>query len=212
VSIFSIFDGVNGVEKGKFMAMLSGESVDQMGFASIGKNVQISDRASFYNTAKISLGDSVRIDDYCVLSAGIGGIYIGSYIHIAVFSLLIGAGKITLSDFCGISSRVSIYSSNDDYSGATMTNPMVPSQYTGVTHADVLLGKHVIVGSGSIILPGVTLEDGVAVGALSVVMKDCEAFGIYTGNPARRIKERKCDLLELEQAFLANSRGVRPCI
>lgn len=185
------------------MAMLSREAIEQMGFASVGKNVQISDRASFYGASRISIGSNVRIDDFCVLSAGVGGISIGQQVHIAVYSSLIGAGKILLSDFCNISSRVSIYSSNDDYSGATMTNPTVPSAYTGVTHADVFLGRHVIVGSGSVILPGVTLEEGVAVGALSLVNKSCTAFGIYSGNPARRISERKRDLLELERDFLA---------
>lgn len=186
------------------MAMLSREAIEGMGFASVGECVQISDRASFYGTARIALGSNVRIDDFSVLSAGIGGISIGQHVHIAVYSSLIGAGKITLSDFCNISSRVSIYSSNDDYSGATMTNPTVPSDYTGVTHADVLLGKHVIVGSGSVILPGVTLEDGVAVGALSLVNGDCKAFGIYAGNPVRRVKERKHDLTELEQQLVAS--------
>lgn len=187
------------------MAMLSHETIQTLGFASVGENVQISDRASFYGVKKIILGNNVRIDDFCVLSAGNGGIKVGDYVHLAVYSSLIGAGQITLSDFCNISSRVSIYSSNDDYSGETMTNPTVPSKYTGATHADVFLGKHVIVGSGSVILPGVTLEDGVAVGALSLVHKRCEAFGIYAGNPARRIKERKRDLLELEQRFMASN-------
>ena len=186
--------------------MLSREAIECMGFASVGDNVQISDRASFYGSARIAFGSNVRIDDFCVLSAGIGGISIGQHVHIAVYSSLIGTGKITLNDFCNISSRVSIYSSNDDYSGATMTNPTVPSEYTGVTHADVLLGKHVIVGSGSVILPGVTLEEGVAVGALSLVNRNCEAFGIYAGNPARHLKERKRDLLELEQQ-LVESKG-----
>lgn len=185
--------------------MLSREAIQTLGFASVGKNVQISDRASFYGVTRIVLGNNVRIDDFCVLSAGDGGIKVGDYVHIAVYSSLIGSGRITLSDFCNISSRVAIYSSNDDYSGATLTNPTVPSEYTGVTHADVFLGKHVIVGSGSVILPGVTLEDGVAVGALSLVHRNCEAFGIYAGNPARRIKERKRDLLELEQQFMAST-------
>ena len=106
-------------------------------------------------------------------------------------------------DFSGLSSRVSIYSSSDDYSGATLTNPTVSSELTGVSHADVTLGKHVIVGSGSVVLPGVILEEGVAVGALSLVNKRCETFGIYAGNPATRIRERKRDLLELEQRFMA---------
>ena len=190
------------------MAMLSREAIQALGFSSVGDNVQISDRASFYGAARITLGNNVRIDDFCVLAAGVGGIVIGDYVHIAVSASLIGSGKITMSDFSGISSRVSIHSSSDDYSGATMTNPTVPSEYAGVTHADVFLGKHVIVGSGSVILPGVTLEEGVAVGVLSLVHKRCEAFGIYAGNPARRIKCRKQDLLELERLFLASKVGL----
>jgi galactoside O-acetyltransferase len=184
------------------MGRLSHEALEAMGFAAIGKNVVISDKASFYNCASIALGDNARIDDFCVLSAGAGGISLGNNVHIAAFSLLVGAGRITLADFSGISSRVSIYSSTDDYSGATMTNPTIPSEFTGVAHADVSLGKHVIVGSGSVILPGAILEEGVAVGALSLVKGHCPAFGIYAGNPAKRVKERKRDLLELERQFL----------
>ena len=189
------------------MAMLSREALEAVGFAAVGDNVQISDRASFYGASRIHLGSNVRIDDFCVLSAGIGGICIGNNIHIAVYSSLIGAGRITLSDFCNLSSRVSIYSSSDDYSGASMTNPTIPTEYTSVTHADVFCGKHVIVGSGSVILPGVILAEGVAIGALSLVNRDCDSFGIYAGNPARRVKERKRDLLELEQKLTENLKA-----
>lgn len=183
------------------MAMLSREDIEALGFFSIGENLQISDRASFYGVERISLGSNVRIDDFCVVSAGVGGICIGDHVHVAVYSSMIGAGKITLSDFCNISSRVSVYSSNDDYSGAAMTNPTVPAEYTRVTHADVFMAKHVIIGCGSIVLPGVVLEEGVAIGALSLINKSCKAFGIYAGNPAKRIKERKRDLLEVERRF-----------
>lgn len=186
------------------MAMLSHELIARIGFASVGENVQLSDRASFYGADRIVLGDNVRIDDFCVISAGLGGILIGNHVHISVGASLIGAGKITLCDYVCVSSRTSIYSSNDDYSGAAMTGPTLPTEFTNVRHADVLLGKHVVVGSGSVVLPGVTLEDGVAVGALSLVNRNCEAFGIYAGTPARRVKERRRDLLELEQRFLAN--------
>ena len=79
--------------------MLGREAVEALGFASVGENVQISDRASFYGSNRISLGSNVRIDDFCVFSAGVGGISIGDYVHVAVYSSLIGAGKITLSDF-----------------------------------------------------------------------------------------------------------------
>lgn len=182
--------------------MLSREQIQSMGFASVGKNVQISDRASFYGIGKIHLGDHVRIDDFCILSAGEGGIHIGNYIHIACYTSLIGGGRITLSDFSNLSSRVSIYSSNDDYSGSTMTNPMVPDNFKNVQHAPVHIGRHVIVGSGSVVLPGTILGDGSAVGALSLVTSNCEEFGIYAGTPAKRISNRSKNLLELEREFL----------
>lgn len=186
------------------MTQLSKKAISELGFKKVGENVMLSDRASFYNCSKISIGDNVRIDDFCVLAAGAGGIEIGSYVHIAVGSTLIGAGRIAMKDFSGLSSRVAIYSSSDDYSGETLTNPTVPVEYKSVFSADVLIGKHVIVGCGAVILPGVQLGDGVAVGALSLVARSCESFGVYAGNPAKRIKERSRNLLAFEQRFLSS--------
>ena len=186
------------------MGFLSERTLADMGFASVGQQVSISDRASFYGCCRINLGDNVRIDDFCVLSAGEGGIHLGSHIHVAVYSCMIGAGRITLGDFANVSSRVSIYSSSDDYSGSTMTNPMVPNEYKDVDVADVQIGRHVVIGSGSVVLPGTVLEDGVAVGALSMMRGCYPEFGIYAGVPARRIRERSRNLLEVEQLFLRN--------
>lgn len=61
--------------------------------------------------------------------------------------------------------------------------------------------KHVIIGAGSVILPGVVLQEGVAVGAMSLVNKDCDEFTIYAGAPAKPIKKRSKNLLELEASF-----------
>jgi dTDP-4-amino-4,6-dideoxy-D-glucose acyltransferase len=103
------------------MAWLTNKQISSMGFAKVGSNALLSDKSSYYNCGKIEICSNVIIDDFCVLSAGSGGILIGRNIHIAVYSLLIARGKIILSDFSNLSSRVSIYSSNDDYTGNTMT-------------------------------------------------------------------------------------------
>jgi acetyltransferase-like isoleucine patch superfamily enzyme len=176
--------------------------LDHIGFCSVGSNVFISKKASFYGASRISIGNNVRIDDFCVLSAGIGGIKLGNYIHIGIYSSLVGEAAIEMEDFSGLSSRVSIYSSNDDYSGEYMSNPTVPQKFTSVYSADVLLCKHSLVGSGSIILPGVTLNQGAVVGALSLINKDCESFYIYKGSPAKKIIKRKNNVLTLEDKLL----------
>lgn len=188
------------------MAWLTAQQIMEMGFAYVGDHVQLSDKASYYNCQNIRLGSNIRIDDFCVLSAGAAGIDIGNYVHIAVYSSLIGAGNIKLSDFSNLSSRVSVYSSNDDYSGATMTNPMVPVEFTKVKHANVEICRHVIIGAGSIILPGVILDEGAVVGALSLVNKHCQAFGVYGGSPAKRIGERMRDLLDLEKQLIDKNK------
>ncbi len=184
------------------MSFLSEAELAALGLAQVGRDVRISRLASLHNAANIRIGDYSRVDDFCVLSAGEGGIEIGRNVHVAVYSCLIGRGKITLCDFANISSRVAIYASNDDYSGTWMTGPTVPARFTNITVAPVTIGRHAIVGSGTVILPGVSVGEGAAIGALSLVTLDCDSFGVYVGTPARKIKERRRDLLAHERDYL----------
>lgn len=181
------------------MGFLLDHDLRQLGFKFLGKDVKISDRVSIYNPQAISIGDYSRIDDFCILSAGQEGIEIGAYVHIAAYCSLIGRCRIQLDDFSGLSSRVAIYSSSDDYSGETLTNPCVPEEYKRVHHAPVHLGKHVIVGVATCILPGVTIGEGSAIGAFSLVSRSIDKHIIASGVPARAIKARQQEMYVLEQ-------------
>jgi galactoside O-acetyltransferase len=200
------------------MAFLSRQALRRVGFAAIGTDVCVSDRASIHGASRIALGSHVRIDDFCVLSAGEEGMRIGSHVHIAVHCSLIGKALIEIDDLSTLSSRVAVYSSNDDYSGAGLTNPTVPVEYRRVTNAAVRIGRHVVVGSGSVILPGVTIGEGAAVGALTLVNRSLAPFTLYAGIPARRLRDRSKAFLELEAQWRAamarptraTSRGTRP--
>lgn len=174
----------------------------KLGFKYIGNNVRLSNKISFYNTKNISIGDNSRIDDFCVISAGSGGIEIGRNVHIACFCSLIGQERITMCDFSGLSSRVAVYSSSDDYSGQFMTNPTIPSEFSGVDSRPVYIGKHAIIGSGAIILPGAYVDTGVAVGALGIVKGRCKAWLVYAGSPLKALKERKKNILKLEAEMI----------
>lgn len=182
------------------MAYLTSKQLKEMGFKSLGKNVKISDKASIYNADQIEIGDNSRIDDFCVVS---GKIKLGAYCHITPMCLLAGGKKgICLEDFCTLAYGVKVFSQSDDYSGETMVNSLIPKKYKNEKIEKVTLKRQVIVGAGSIIMPGVTIEEGCSIGAMSLVNKDTLPWGIYLGVPAKKVKERKKDLLNLEKKFL----------
>lgn len=176
-----------------------------LGFAEIGDNVFVSRKASFYNVNSISIGNIVRIDDFCILS---GNISLGNYIHIAAYSALYGGNAgITIKDYANISSRVCVYAISDDYSGESMTNPMIPSCYKKIVEKPVIIEKNTIIGTGTTILPGVTLAEGTAIGAMSLVKESTESWGIYGGIPTKLIKKRSKKLLSLEAEFEKSLKG-----
>lgn len=183
------------------MTWLTRQQVEQMGFAFVAPDALLSAKASYFNCRQIEIGNRSRIDDFAILSAGEEGIKVGSNVHVAAFCFLAGAAEIRLSDFSGLSSRVSIYSSSDDYSGVTLTNPTVAKEFIGVRSAPVHLGRHVILGSGSVVLPGTYFGDGAALGALSLASGKYEEFCMYAGVPARRIRDRQRGLIEKERRY-----------
>lgn len=173
------------------------------GFRSLGTNVRIARTCSIIGAENISIGDNVRIDGYCtIVAAGNGFVNLGSYIHIGGYCALLAAEGIVMEDLSTISWGVKIFTRSDDFSGNHMTNPTVPSKYTGIKSGTVTIKRHCVVGANSIILPNVTVGEGTAVGALSMVNKNLSDWGIYSGIPAKRIKERSRNLLILEKAFL----------
>lgn len=193
------------------MKVLGGRYLDSAelraaGLAQVGEGVLVHETAQLVDLDNITIGDNVRIDPFCVLSAGGGSIALGSHIHVATGACLYGSGGICVADFANLSGGVKIYSVSDDYSGATMSNPMVPEEFKALDRQQTDIGEHAIVGSGSVVLPGATVAEGTAIGALSLVTRPTEAWTIYAGQPAKAIKGRRRELLELTERFLA-TRG-----
>lgn len=168
-------------------SFLDSTELGQMGFKSYGENVLISRKASFYSPEKMSFGSNVRIDDFCILS---GEINLGSYIHIAAYSALYGRFGIVMNDYTGLSSRCIIYSAMDDFTGNYLIGPMVDKRKTHITGGKVEIKMHSHIGAGSIIFPNITVEEGVVVGAMSLVKTNLKKWSIYVGIPAKELKKR----------------------
>ncbi|MBY8974412.1 hypothetical protein KHP62_01250 [Rhodobacteraceae bacterium NNCM2] len=185
------------------------EDLRAMGFAEVGEDVRIGRNCTVIGAENISLGAHIRIDGPTAIIAASGWLKIASHVHIGGGCHLSCAGGIEMADFSGLSQGVRLYSVTDDYSGGALTNPTVPAEFTNARAGTVRLGRHVIIGAGSVVLPDVTIGEGSAVGALTLVNASLAPWGVYAGQPAAWLRARSKELLEAEAAFLA-SRGT-PC-
>jgi maltose O-acetyltransferase len=97
----------------------------------------------------------------------------------------IGQG-VVLANFDSITIDADSYLANDV---AVLTGT---HQTTDFRHAaaPVRIGSGCWIGARAVILPGITVADGTVLGANSTLTRSTTPFGVYTGTPARRIKDR----------------------
>ena len=166
----------------------------EIGFKSVGDNVKLSRKASIYSPQTISIGDNVRIDDFCILS---GTISLGSNIHISAYVALYGAMGIVMEDYTGISPKSVVYSAMDDFSGEYLIGPIHPASSTKVTGGVVTIKKFAQIGSNTVVFPNLTIGEGSVIGACSLVTKSIGEWGVYYGVPVVKHKDRSKNLLSL---------------
>lgn len=171
----------------------SEEELLSMGFKFIGKGCCISREASFYGVSKMSIGDNVRIDDFCILS---GNITLGSHIHISAYVALYGAEGIVLEDYTGVSPRSTIYSAMDDFSGDYLIGPIHPEEYTNVTGGPVTVKRYSQICANCVVFPNLTIEEGVVVGACSMVRHSLDPWKFYIGIPCKPLKSRNMNMIK----------------
>ena len=176
------------------------EELADLGLKSYGENVYIGRHVILYHPERLEIGHDVRIDDYTVIS---GNVKLHNYIHISHFCGLYGGDAgIEMCDYSGLSSKCTVYAVSDDYTGESMTNPMVPLKYRPtLIKGKVKICKHGLVGAGSVVLPNVTIYEGASVGSMSLCTIDVEEWMLYVGIPAKPFKQRSKKILELEEQF-----------
>lgn len=181
----------------------------EAGFKNLGRNVKIKRNAGLFFTENMIIGDNCRIDDCSIIVASGEEVRLGRNAHVAAHCYISGSHGFVMDDFTGVSPGVLIFTSSDDYTGKKMTNPTLPREYIGGPSGRVILGRHVIIGAGTVILPGVTIAEGSSVGAQSLVTHSLDPWGIYAGSPALRLRDRSRELLEIERAFLKEEQANR---
>ena len=171
-------------------------------FKKIGKNVQIGRNVYFRYPSEVEIGDNVIIDDFCYFTTQVS---IGNHCHIAPSCTVIGGreGRFVMEDFGGMSAGCRVVCGTDDYLEG-LTNATIPAQFRGnATIGEVIMRRHVIVGTNSVLMPNIVLAEGTAVGAMSVVTQSTMPWKVYVGNPAKSLLPRnRKSIEEGERKFL----------
>ena len=161
----------------------------------------IHDSAKIIGRENISFGSPILIDDFVLIVAR-EPMTIGNYVHIACFSSITGGERVTIGDFAAVSQGARVLTGTDDFTDGGFGNSTVPDEYRNARRAPVSLGRFCILGANAVVLPGVSIGEGAAVGANSVVTRDLEPWGVYIGNRRHRERDRET-VLARHREFVA---------
>jgi dTDP-4-amino-4,6-dideoxy-D-glucose acyltransferase len=157
------------------------------------------------NTARIkhlsSHGNHISIGMcvYCSVTLNIG-----SWVHIASLTSIIGGVKstLTIGDFAGISTGARIVCGSEDFVNSLLG--FVPESYRTTIHGNTVIEDFAWVGAGAVVLPNITIAEGSVIGAGAVVTKNTEPWMVYAGNPARIIKPRNKEKIMADYLRMKN--------
>lgn len=131
---------------------------------SIGDNVAVYPNVYMKHLDKLEIGNNVSLNPMCYLDAN-GGLKIGDDVSIA--------------------HGVTLLSDNHKYDLLD-----IPIKDQGMQLKETVIENNVWLGAKVTVLAGVTIHEGVVVGANSVVTKDILANQVVAGIPAKSIKNR----------------------
>ncbi|MEI8349040.1 MAG: acyltransferase [Candidatus Omnitrophota bacterium] len=157
----------------------------------VGRNLRLEKLPYIVGNGSIELGDNVRISGR--IDIGFNNRFghtpqfiVGNNVFIGCLCGFAAAKKIEIGNNCYLASGVKIFD-NDGHP----LDPQKRRQGEPVSIEDVQSVKlcdNVWVGTGGVILKGVTIGENSVVGAGSIITKDVPANTIVAGNPARIIK------------------------
>jgi acetyltransferase-like isoleucine patch superfamily enzyme len=147
---------------------------------------------ALYGEPYIRIGRDVIVGPYCTLSAGVMPghvpdqdpvVTIGDAVLIGRGSGIVAHRSVAIGDGVFTGHNVYVTDANHGYQDVHET---IGRQFAAPRPVSVGAGSWL--GHGSVVLPGATVGEHVAVGAGSVVTGDLPSFSVAVGNPARVIK------------------------
>ncbi len=144
----------------------------------LGKHVKIYD---FVNLYGCEIGDNTKIGTFVEIQKGVN---IGKNCKISSHTFI--CEGVTIEDNVFIGHNVTFI--NDNYPRATNSDGTMQTEDNWACLL-TLVKKGASIGSSSTLLGGITIGEGVIIGAGSVVNKDIPPNTIAVGNPARKLRK-----------------------
>jgi carbonic anhydrase/acetyltransferase-like protein (isoleucine patch superfamily) len=182
----------------RLIGLWKGVRLEGRGYVSVQATVRGRGGVILGDEARLEAGSEVRVrrrgslkvGERSVLSRGVvvvadgGTVKVGRDSALRFYSLVYGAGGVTIGDRVLIGNHVLISSVDHVYDGVAS----VASQ--PMRCGEVVIEDDVWIGGQSIILAGVRIGAGAIVGAHSLVKADVPPYAVVGGSPARVLRMR----------------------
>lgn len=171
--------------------------------AKLGRHTIIGKTVRIRKPSLVRIGDHTIIDDFTYISCAMTA---GRYTHIGAGGVLIGGNAhITIGDFVNIAPGCRIVAASHDFTEGGLSGPTIPAEFADESiTADIEIADHALFGTGTVILPGCHIPEGVALGAMTLVTAKIklEPWSLYAGIPAQFIKKRQSEKILASTARL----------
>lgn len=130
---------------------------------------------------KFNLGSGSVIEDFSTINNGVGDVIIGEKSFIGMSNVIIG--PVTIGNNVILAQNVVISGLNHGYE-----NVNIPPSLQKTVGKKIFISDDVWIGANSVITAGTSIGKHCVIGAGSVVTKDVPEFSVAVGNPAKVIK------------------------
>ncbi|MEO6729198.1 MAG: acyltransferase [Candidatus Dojkabacteria bacterium] len=131
---------------------------------------------------KFEIGSKSLIEDFCTINNGVGDVTIGNETIIGLGNTIIG--PVIIGNGVMLAQNIVVSGLNHGYEDISIS----PSKQA-VTTKLIIINDDVWIGANATITAGVSIGKHSVIGAGSVVVKDVPDYCIAVGNPARVIKK-----------------------
>jgi len=138
---------------------------------------------------KIVIGPGAAIDAFAKIkpTGGMGDVIIGEGSHINSGTVIYTGHGVKVGKHVLIGANCTLSATNHEYKRADV--PIYLQRFKP-SRGGIIIEDDVWIGANCVILDGAAIRRGVVVGAGSLVRGELESYGVFAGNPLRRIGRR----------------------